>query len=240
MSVVQATTTVAQKHATAKMQAVVCYERGMAVYLWPMFLVPAVLAVLTSYGVIAGKTAVWWWLGTFVLVATALCWNLERARAIMLALLVGVLALGAYLGEAKDVPILSWLGSAMGGIPLNWTVEVQAVIYIIAVVSLFFFVVDWIDSRINGKWEFGKNEFEHFSLGRRDTSLARGQNTVVTRVPCTIKSWLMFGGATLDITGAVDQKSHANVMNVFRGNATGARIRKMMESFQVTEDHGGR
>jgi hypothetical protein len=217
--------------------AVNVYERGLAVIGYPIFLTAFLLWPLTEYHLIDGKTAVWWWISAVIIVLSACFWNLNRARAVILVLFVGVLALAAYLGEAKNVPVIAWLSQAMRSIPVGWTIEVQALIYFVSSVTFLFWVIDTIDSRINGRWEFGKNEFEHYSYGRRETSLARGQNSVLTSVPCTIKSWLLLGGATLDITGSLDQRSHARLEHVFRGNAAGKRIRKLLESTQSTVDN---
>ena len=215
-----------------------CHELGQASLLYPMFVVPLLLWGATSLG-LDGKTAVWIWLATFAVVITALVWNLNRVTTIIIVITIVLMIVSALLADSKwGIPVFPWIGEQLKRIPLSWSPEFQSAVYAIAAICGLFFVIEMISSRLDGYWIFNKNEFEHYSFGRKDTSYARGQNTVVTLTPCVLKSWLLFGGATLQITGAQDQRPHAIVTHVFRGQSVGVQIRKMLESLRVTDDSG--
>lgn len=235
MSVTQTVSEVVPKPPEG-IESVRCYGHGLGIYLWPLFVVPLIVGGLVSLGVIEGKTAVWYVIATYAIVVSGLSFNMSRSASIIC--IVAVLAIVACIRVAElqwQVPLFGYIGTMLRRIPLGWTPEVQGIIYILAFIMAFLFAWELADSRADSRWMFSKNEFQHYSWGRRDAGYARGQFTLMTSTQDLIKYLLAFGGAKIDIVNSDTRHIEATIDNIVGGSRTGARIRQMLQSINVVQ-----
>lgn len=88
-------------------------------------------------------------------------------------------------------------------------------------------------TRLNNKWRITHNEFEHFSFGRSDDSLARGAKRVRSSYPDLLEFLFCLAGE-LDIYDSAGRRKLRTIPNVPLLPLVRRRISKLLETTQVT------
>ncbi len=213
-----------------------CYSHGLAIYYWPLFVVPLIMGVLVHFGVVGGKAACWTVIFAYYLVGNV-AFDLSRTAAFALGALVFGLVMAALFAQAQwQIPFFHWLGVQLSSIPMDWTLEVQGIFFTLAAIFFGLWCYEIVDSITDGKWVFSRNEFVHDQWGRRDKSLARGQCTVTVSTPDRFKWLLGLGGAQIEIHAAEDNnRVHAIIPNVIFGARKGRQIHALLQALQVVK-----
>lgn len=95
----------------------------------------------------------------------------------------------------------------------------------------FGFMLIW--ARLNDKWRVTHNEFEHYSFGKVDKSLARGAKTVRTAYP-DLFEFLLAGAGELIIADSRGQQILARIEHVPLLPLVRKRLQRLLEYTAVT------
>lgn len=98
------------------------------------------------------------------------------------------------------------------------------------------YLVMMLWSRLNHRWRITHNEFEHYSWGRADDSLARGAKRVRSTYPDLLE--LLLGGAgTLIVYSATGRSELRRIPNVPMIFLVRRKINRLLESTAVVQQH---
>lgn len=175
----------------------------------------------------------WIYLTIMVLVTLTLSVDIERNHAAFWLLIFAVFFfMGMWLDDAK--------GFTFFGNIYNWFVGLNvkydrgfgnAISALLA--GPYLVMILW--SRIQHRWRITHNEFEHYSLGRADDSLARGAKRVRSTYPDLLE-FLLCGAGTLIVysaTGRTELKRIPHVPMIFMIRK---KINRLLESTMVSTD----
>lgn len=88
-------------------------------------------------------------------------------------------------------------------------------------------------ARLNHRWRITRNEFEHYSWGRADDSLARGAKRVRSTYPDVLE-FLLAGAGTLIVYSATGRSELRRIPHVPMIFLVRKRINRLLESTSVT------
>lgn len=91
-------------------------------------------------------------------------------------------------------------------------------------------------SRLQHRWRITHNEFEHYSFGRADDSLARGAKRVRSTYPDVLEMLLGFGAGTLVVYSATGRSELRRITNVPFLPLVRRKINRILEVTAVTSD----
>ena len=98
------------------------------------------------------------------------------------------------------------------------------------------YLVMLVWSRLQHKWRITHNEFEHYSWGRTDDSLARGAKRVRSTYPDVLELLLGLGAGTLIVYSATGRSELRRIHNVPFLPLVRRRINRILELTAVTTD----
>lgn len=201
--------------------SVTIYEYPKLVYAWPLIVLGPLFSILLSLPFLSeGGSAHEWtlelfgwiYLWTALLVVFTLGVNIERNHAIFWVVVIAAIGFaGAWLSSYENVPtvfgnIYNWL---------DW-LNVRYDPGMGLVVSIFLAIpysVMLVWTRLNDKWRITHNEFEHYSFGRSDDSLARGAKRVRSTYP-DLFELLLCGAGTMIVYSATGRTELRRIHNV--------------------------
>lgn len=236
-------TSIASKEAPAKaasarrvLESVRCFGHGLSIYFWPLFFVPLLMEGLVDINVVDGKTAVWCIAAAYLVVASAIGFDMSRLASVAFGAVLGLLIVSVWALQLQfQLPLFGYFGNWLRSIPVGFTAEVKSFIYILAAIFAFLWLWEIGDAWADGRWHFSKMEFEHFSFGRKDAGYRATEYTLTTSTPDMLKYVLLFGGGRIEIVNSQDRLVQATVNHVFRGSRKGRQIRAMLQSIQVVQ-----
>ncbi|MSO71482.1 MAG: hypothetical protein EXQ88_05670 [Alphaproteobacteria bacterium] len=173
--------------------ALTVYAHSKALFVWP--LVPLALVTLLLSDVFGVNTEATSWLFFIglALILTALVYDVGRASAIIIILLLLVLALALlWLGASLNAPLFGEIYAWLNGLDIQVN---QGFVSLVAAFAVLLLVVDFVGSRLVGRWVLRPNEFESRSFGRRALSLARAGKSVTTSYDDLAELLLCLAGA---------------------------------------------
>lgn len=95
------------------------------------------------------------------------------------------------------------------------------------------YLVMMLWARLNHRWRITRNEFEHYSWGRADDSLARGAKRVRSTYPDLLE-FLLAGAGTLIVYSATGRSELRRIPHVPMIFLVRRRINQLLESTSVT------
>lgn len=228
----------ARKKKNKSAHEVVFHSYPKLIFVWPLIVVGFLLYYLApdAAGATAGQlewleTLGWFYLLLVLVVVVTLGVDLERNHAVFwLVVFCLFFFLGKWLADAK--------GFTLFGDIYNWLKD-RNVKYdrgFGLVLSVFLaapFLVMLLWARLQHKWRITHNEFEHFSYGRADDSLARGAKRVRSTYPDLLEL-LICGAGTLIVYSATGRSELRRIPHVPLLFLVRKRIDRLMEMTAIT------
>jgi hypothetical protein len=218
---------------TRKKSSVVFCTYPKLVFAWPLLVAGPIFGLLTTHNFASAEVLGWTYLMLLVLVVLTLSVDIERNHAAFWLLIFAVFFfMGRWLDDAKGFTffgnIYEWFVSLDVKYDKGLGNAISALLFVPYVVML-----TW--ARLQHRWRITHNEFEHYSWGRADDSLARGAK----RVRCTypdLLEMLLLGAGTLIVysaTGRTELKRIPNVPMIF---LVRKKINTLLQSTLVTSE----
>ena len=213
-----------------------CYPKLL--FCWPLIVFGPLFWILgaPSEDPASGRLEVlgWLYLLTMFMVVLTIGIDLERNYSVfwVVAFLL-FFFLGRWLVDAKG---FTFFGDIYGWFA-NLDVQYDrgfALVLSIVLAGPFAMMLLW--SRLQHKWRITHNEFEHYSWGRTDDSLARGAKRVRSTYPDVLELLLGFGAGTLIVYSATGRSELRRIHNVPFLPLVRRRINWLLEQTAVTTD----
>ena len=209
---------------------VVFHTYPKLLFIWPIILAGLLFWPLAG---IEGADAVlgWLYLLTVAIVILTLGIDLERDHAAFwLIVFIAFFFLGRWLEDAQGFTffgdIYRWFVSLDVRYNAGFGVSMSVLLGIPYAVMIV-----W--SRLQHKWRITHNEFEHYSWGRADDSLARGAKRVRSTYPDLLEL-LLFGAGTLIVYSATGRSELRRIPHVPLIFLVRKRINRLLEATAVT------
>lgn len=173
------------------------------------------------------------WIYVIVLMAVVLTIGVDIERNIgvfWLAVVLALFFLALWLGS-QGVAVFSWLYEFFNGLDLQYDRAMGLVLSILLVIP-YGVVLAW--ARIQNKWRITHNEFEHYSWGRADDSLARGAKRVRSTYPDLLEL-LLAGAGTLIVYSATGRSELRRIHNVPLLPMKRKKINQILERMAITD-----
>lgn len=220
--------------------SVVFYAYPKLVFAWPVILLGLLFWLLTltidpkgdhnGYLEFYG----WFYLLTSVMVILTISVDVERNYAFVWAILFLVFLFGGmWLSSVSGFTLFGNLYNFFANMDLQYDRGFGLATSIFLGVPYLVMLV-WV--RINHKWRITHNEFEHFSWGRSDDSLARGAKRFRSTYPDLLEFILGLGAGTLIVYSATGRTELRRIHNVPMLPLLRKRIDKILEYTAVTTD----
>ncbi|NBC11332.1 MAG: hypothetical protein GVY24_06285 [Planctomycetes bacterium] len=200
-------------------------------FTWPLLLAGPALWGLGRLG-IGDELLGWIYMFILLVVLLTVSVDIERNHGFVWLVIFGLFFfLGRWLTDAYDIPVFStvydWLGSLHATYAPGFGLALSILLAIPYAVMML-----WV--RIQNKWRITHNEFEHYSWGRADDSLARGAKRVRTTYPDLLEL-LLCGAGTLIVYSATGRSELRRIHNVPFLPLLRRRIDRILEYTAVTD-----
>ena len=216
-----------------KKGAVVFHSYPKLLFAWPLIAAGLVFWFIGGPGAGSGTQEVlgWLYLLLMLLVVLTIGVDIERNYAFVWLVIFGLFFfLGRWLSDAKGITVFGdiyrWFDSLDVQYDRGFGLSVSALLGVPYVVMLL-----W--ARIQHKWRITYNEFEHYSWGRADDSLARGAKRVRTTYPDLLEL-LIAGAGTLIVHSATGRSELRRIPHVPLLPLLRWRINRILEMKAVT------
>jgi hypothetical protein len=205
------------------------------VFIWPLILIGYLFYFITgpesSHGYL--ETLGWIYLITSVLVILTLGVDLERNHAVFWAILfVMFYFLGRWLQDVKGFTLFGDLYTLFANLDVGYSRSFGLATSILLTLPYGLMLI-W--ARLQDKWRITHNEFEHYSYGRADDSLARGAKRVRTTYPDLLEM-ILLGAGTLIVYSATGRTELRRIHHVPMLPLLRKRIGRILETTAVTTD----
>ena len=219
------------KKNSALPNAVIFYAYPKLLFAWPLILLGYVLWIFGSPTSTHLEGLAWIW--GIVLILTLITLGIDIGRNAMAFWLVSVVAiwiLGLYLRDVQRITIFGDIYQYFANLDVQYDRNLGLVVSIWLTVP---YLVMFLWSRLNDKWRFTHNEFEHRAFGKVDWSAARAAKTVRTSYPDLLEAMFCLAGDLIiyDPRGAkiIRQIPHVPLLPLVR-----RRINLILEYTAVT------
>ncbi len=173
----------------------------------------------------------WVYLILAVLVVLTIGVDIERNVGVFWAIAILFLYfLGKWLGDAKGLPVFEHMYDFFADMQVQYNRGFGLAVSCLLLVP-YGVIVFW--ARIQNKWRITHNEFEHYSFGRADDSLARGAKRVRSTYPDLLEL-LLLGSGTLIVYSATGRSELRRIPNVPLLPLMRRRINAILEQTAVT------
>ncbi len=213
-----------------KIDSVVFYTYPKLIFAWPVVILGPLLWLLTGAG---GNEEVigWAYLIVLSLVILTLSVDIERNHAAFWAVAMAMFFfLGKWLSEAKGFTLFGDVYNFLGGLDVSYDRGFGLALSLTLAVPYSVMIV-W--TRLQHRWRITHNEFEHYSWGRSDDSLARGAKRVRSTYPDLLE-FLLCGAGTLIVYSATGRTELRRIPHVPWLFLVRKRINRLLESTSVT------
>ncbi len=214
--------------------AVVFHAYSKLLFCWPLILVGPILWFVAGAepGPVRAEILGWVYLVLAVTVIIAVSIDFERNHAFFwLIVFVAFLFLGMWLEEKPGFTFFGNIYRFFDSLDVRYSRGFGLAVSILLAGP---FVVMLIWARLQHKWRITHNEFEHYSWGRADDSLARGAKRVRTTYPDLLEL-LLAGAGTLIVYSATGRSELRRIHNVPLLPLLRRRIDRILETTAVTD-----
>ncbi len=222
------------KKAPKPLHQVVFHTYPKLIFAWPIIAIGLVLWPLSG-GWLPPEVCGWIFLGVISVTLLTLGVDLERDHAVFWAVVfLAVFFLGKWLDARFDgFTLLGDLYRWLANLDVEYSPPLGLALSLMLAPP---YAVMLIYARLQHRWRITHNEFEHYSWGRADDSLARGAKRVRSTYPDLLEL-LLCGAGTLVVysaTGRTELRRIPHVPMIFRVRK---RINRLLESTAVTHRH---
>jgi len=178
-------------------KAIVFYTYPKLLFVWPLILLGYVLWIVD--GSLGGEPPqshdeVLAWIWGLGLIFTILAMGVDLGRntmAFWVVVIIALLMLALWLTDAKNIPVFREFKEFFAGLDASYSPGLGLMVSICLTIP---YIAMYLWSRLNDKWRFTHNEFEHRSFGKVDWSAARAAKTVRTSYPDVLEAILCLAG----------------------------------------------
>ena len=157
------------------------------------------------------ETLGWIYLLVSLIVLVTIGLDFERNHAVFWGVVFGLFFfLGRWLEDAKGFSFFGDIYSFFNGLDVRYS---RGMGVAIAVLLAFPYMLMLLWARLQNRWRITHNEFEHYSWGRADDSLARGAKRVRSTYPDLLEL-LLAGAGTLIVYSATGRSELRRINNV--------------------------
>lgn len=212
---------------------VILYSYPKLLFAWPLVAFGFFMAPFggLDFEWAQGSAIGWAYLFTILIVIMTIGIDLERNHSVFWIVLVLLLMfVGMWLGSKFEVPVFKQIGEAFAelGVEYNWGFGLS-----LSILLAIPFVVMVLWSRLSHKWRITHNEFESYSFGRADDSLARGAKRVRSTYPDLLEL-LLCGAGTLIVYSATGRTELRRIRHVPMLPLKRRAINRILETTSVT------
>ena len=213
---------------------VVFHTYPKLLFVWPVIAAGLVFWPLVGYWEASAEVVGWLYLLVVGLVLVTIGVDLERDHAVFwLVVFLALFFLGKWLDARFETvtvvgDIYRWFADrdvqydpALGGV--------------LSLLLLPPYVVMFVWARLQHRWRITHNEFEHYSWGRADDSLARGAKRVRSTFPDLLEL-LLCGAGTLVVYSATGRTELRRIPHVPMIFMVRRRINRLLEATAVTSE----
>lgn len=141
---------------------------------------------------VSGESKAWIWGITLIACGLTVGIDLNRNEAAFwLVTIVAIWMLGLWLRDAKGITIFGEIYNFFANLDADYSCGLG---FFVSIWLTIPFLLMFLWSRINDKWRFTHNEFEHRSFGKVDWSAARAAKTVRTSYPDLMEAVFCLAG----------------------------------------------
>ena len=216
-----------------KKDAVNFYAYPKLLFAWPLIAAGVIFYFIAGATESAATLEVlgWVYILLSLLVVLTLGVDIERNYAFVWVV-IGLLFffLGQWLSDAKGITVFGDIYNFFEGLDVRYDRGLGLSLSILLAVP---YAVMFLWVRIQHKWRITYNEFEHYSWGRADDSLARGAKRVRSSYPDLLEL-LLAGAGTLVVYSATGRSELRRIPHVPLLPLLRWRINKILETTQVT------
>ena len=210
------------------LRAVVFHTYPKMIFVWP--LIAAGYLFWAISGLANLEVLGWLYLGVLCLVLLTMGIDLHRDHAFFwLVVFLGFFFLGRWLADAKGFTLFGNVYRWFADRDVTYSVGFGASLSILLTPPYLAMLV-W--ARLQHKWRITHNEFEHYSWGRADDSLARGAKRVRSTYPDLLEL-LLAGSGTLIVYSATGRSELRRIPHVPLIFLVRKRINRLLESTEV-------
>ena len=199
-------------------------------YVWPIIAMGFLFAFIGDEGAMS-VVAGWAYALMLFVVLLSLGVDIERNYTVFwLVAFVAVFFLARWLSDVQHFTLLGDFYNWLFHRQMQYNRQLGLMLSIL-LTPPYLVMLAW--ARINDKWRVTHNEFEHYSFGRSDDSLARGAKRVRTTYP-DIFELLLCGAGTMIVYSATGRTELRRIHNVPFLPLLRRRINLILESTQVS------
>jgi hypothetical protein len=216
--------------------SVVFHSYPKIIFTWPLILLGVLFFFITPGEPSAGYLEVLGWIHLLVAAITILTVgvDIERNYAVFWLVAFGLFFfLGRWLQDAQGFTLFGELYNWFADLDVRYDRSFGLVLSIMLGLP---YAVSLLWARVQHKWRITHNEFEHYSWGRADDSLARGAKRVRSTYPDLLEL-LLCGAGTLIVYSATGRSELRRIHNVPLLPLLRRRIDRLLEQTAVTETH---
>ena len=215
-----------------------CYPKLL--FAWPLIVIGPLFWLIAAPGedptAISGRLEVlgWLYLLTMTLVVMTVGIDLERNHTVFwLVVFLLFFFLGRWLIDVQHFTLFGEVYRWFANRDVQYDRNFALVLSIFLAVP---YAVMLLWSRLQHRWRITHNEFEHYSWGRADDSLARGAKRVRSTYPDVLELLLGFGAGTLVVYSATGRNELRRIHHVPFLPFVRKRINRILELTAVTSD----
>ncbi|MEM6855462.1 MAG: hypothetical protein AAF593_13735 [Planctomycetota bacterium] len=214
---------------------VVFHTYPKLLFIWPLIAAGFLLYPTVAWWGMDAEVIGWIYLITIVIVVLTIGIDLERDHAVFwLVVFLALFFLGKWLAELSDT--FTGIGD-LYRILANRDVQYDPSFGLcLSLLLIPPYVTMWVYARLQHRWRITHNEFEHYSWGRADDSLARGAKRVRSTFPDLLEL-LLCGAGTLVVYSATGRTELRRIPHVPMIFLVRRRINKLLETTSVTTRH---
>jgi hypothetical protein len=216
-----------------KKHAVVFHTYPKLIFAWPLVVVgflcypAAVQAWLFS-----AETLAWIYITLTLLVVLTIGVDIERNYAVFwFFVFMALFFAGRWLEDYQGITVVGDLYAFFNGLDAQYDRAFGLSLSIVLAVP---YAVMYAWTRIQHRWRITHNEFEHYSWGRADDSLARGAKRVRSTYPDVLE-FLLCGAGTLIVYSATGRSELRRIPHVPLIFLVRHRINRLMEYTAVVD-----
>ena len=212
---------------------IVFYTYPKLIFVWPVILTGFLFWLLGRWEWSNPEILAWAWAITLFLTMLTMGVDLSRNVAVFWGVVVIAIWLAViYLRDVSGLTVFRSIYDFFAGLDPVYSPSLGLIVSITLSVPFLIMIV-W--SRINSRWRVTHNEFEHYSFGRADDSLARGAKRVRSEYPDLFEFLLLLAG-DLVVFDAVGRRELRRIRHIPLLPFVRKRIGRILETTSVTTD----
>lgn len=219
------------KNRDKRAHEVVFHTYPKLLFIWPIIAAGLVLYPVDAWGWIGPEVLGWMYVLLLATVVITIGIDLERNHAVFwLIAFLFVFFLGRWLSDAKGFTLFGDIYNGFASLDVNYNRSLGLALSILLALPYGAMLI-W--ARLQHRWRITHNEFEHYSWGRADDSLARGAKRVRSTYPDLLEL-LICGAGTLIVFSATGRSELRRIPNVPLIFLVRRRINRLLEYTAVT------